>query len=89
MERKPSKVVILASVILMMINSYFAYILGGGSIGYIIGFVYTMPLAIIVMSSIFQTFRNWRSRWIIILNTMLVTLLATFGNLLSMVEKLK
>jgi len=86
MKRKPSKVVIIASVILMMINSYFAYILGGGSIGYIIGFVYTLPLVVIVISSIFQTFRSWKLRWIIILNTMLVVLLATFGSLLSISE---
>ena len=81
-EKKPSKIVIIISVILIIINSYFAYIMSGGEIGYIIGFVFTLPLVILAISSIFKAYRNWNSRWIIVLNTMLVTLLATFGNLL-------
>ena len=88
MEKRPSKTVIFISVILMIINSYFAYILGGGSIGYVIGFVFTWPLIIIAISSIFKVYRNWKSRWTIVLSTMLVTFLATFGNLLSMAEKM-
>ncbi|MDD2452136.1 hypothetical protein [Sulfurovum sp.] len=89
METKPSKIVIIISVILMVINSYFAYLLGGGSIGYVAGFVFALPLLIIAISSIFKVYRNWRSRWFIIFNTMLVTSLAIFGNLLSMADKLK
>ena len=81
-EKKPSKIVIIISVLLIIINSYLAYIMGGGNIGYVIGFVFTLPLVIIAISSIFKVFRNWNSRWIIILNTMLVILLAAFGNLL-------
>ena len=81
-EKKPNKIVVVISIILIIINSYLAYIIGEGRIGFVLGYVLALPLTIIAISSIFKVYRNWKSRWIIILNTMLVTLLASFGNFL-------
>jgi len=77
---KPSKIVIVISIILILINSF---ILGGGSITYLLGNVFLLPLVVIAISSFFKVYRNWRSRWIIILNTMLIVLLSLFGNLMG------
>ena len=81
-EENPNKIVIAISIVLMIINSYFAYIIGGGKIVFVLGYILTLPLIVIAISSIFKVYRNWKSRWIIILNTMLVTLVASFGNFL-------
>jgi len=84
-EKKPSKIVISISVLLIIIKSYLAYIKSRGEIGYVIGFVFTLPFVIIFLSSIFKVYRNWNSRWIIVLNTMLVIFLTNLGNLLPSV----
>jgi len=80
---KPSKIVIVISIILILINSFISFILGGGSITYLLGNVFLLPLVVIAISSFFKVYRNWRSRWIIILNTMLIVLLSLFGNLMG------
>ncbi len=80
---KPSKIVIFISILLILINSSVSYILGGGSIPYVLGNVFLMPIIIIAISSIFKVYRNWRSRWIIILNTMLIVSLSLFGNIVG------
>ena len=83
--KKPSKIVIFFSLILMVINLYLAY-LAGGTVGYVVGFVFFPIMFVISIASIFKAYRNSNSRWIITLNMMLVVLLANFGNLLESVQ---
>jgi hypothetical protein len=80
---KPSKIVIFISIILILVNSFISFVLGGGSVAYLLGNVFLLPLVVIVISSLFKVYRNWRSRWLIILNTMLIVLLSLFGNFIS------
>ena len=82
---KPSKIVIAISIILVLLNSFMSFIFGGGSIAYLLGNVFLFPLVVIAISSIFKVYRNWRSRWIIILNTMLIVSLSLFGNFMGRV----
>jgi len=83
---KPSKIVISISVILVLINSFISFIFWGGSVMYVLGNVFLLPLVVIAISSLFKVYRNWRSRWIIILNTMLVVWISLFGNFMSRIS---
>ena len=74
---------VVLSIPLIIINSYVAFLVGKGSIEYIVGYVFFIPVVIILLFSLGKDGRNWRTRWNIIFYTSLVTCISSLGNLLS------
>jgi len=71
--QKSSNLIVIISIILIIINFYTSYIFSGRGIAYVVGNVFALTMMVITISSFFPQYRNSRSRWIITLNTMIIT----------------
>jgi len=71
--KEPSKTIIFSTIILIVVNFYLSYMFYGKSIAYTIGNIFGFTIITIVISSFFSKYRNSHSRWIITLNTMIIT----------------
>lgn len=77
---KPSKLVLYTSVVLIIVNLYLSYIFAGRSIPYVVGNVFGITMMVIAISSLFPKYRNSRSRWVITLNTMIISFMLILGS---------
>jgi len=78
-KQEPSKTILFFSIFLMAINFYFSYIFNEQNIAFAFGNVFGFTMIIIAISSIFPRYRNSRSRWIITLNTMIISFILILG----------
>lgn len=83
---KPNLFIVIATVLMIGINTFFAFILGQGSIPYVIGNVYSAPLLVIAFFSIWTNYRNWKSRWNILFYVSLISILGNFSRLTQVVN---
>ena len=79
--KRPSNLLVMISIILIVINFYISYTVSGKSISYVVGNVFGFPMIVIMISSIFKQYRNSNSRWIILLNIMVITLMLNVVNM--------
>jgi len=79
--KRPSNLLVMISIILIVINFYISYTVSGKSISYVVGNVFGFPMIVIMISSIFKQYRNSNSRWIILLNIMVITLMLNVFNM--------
>ena len=73
--RRPNAIIVVLTVLLLSVNTYFAYFLGQGSIAYVLGYVYTIPLLPVLIFG-----RNGRSRWNTAFYASLVIFLSILAN---------
>ena len=78
---KPNIIIVILGSLLLIVNTYFTYILNEGSIAYVFGAVYFIPMILILI------FNNWNKRWKVILFTQVIIFLSVLGNLMSVVQE--
>jgi hypothetical protein len=83
---KPNIFIVIVTILIVAINTLFAYILGKGSIAYVIGNVYSAPLLVIGFFSIWKNYRNWKSRWNILFYVSLISILGNFSRLTQVIN---
>jgi NADH:ubiquinone oxidoreductase subunit 6 (subunit J) len=83
---KPNKIFAVITILIISINTYLAFIMSQGSIGFILGKVFFLPLLIIGLFSLSKKSRNWRSRFNILFYTGLIILISSFGSLIQTVS---
>jgi hypothetical protein len=72
--------------LIIAVNTVFAFILGKGSIAYVVGNVYSAPLLVIGFFSIWTNYRNWKSRWNILFYVSLISILGNFSRLTQVIN---
>lgn len=75
-NQNPNIIIVILASLLIVANTYFAYIVGQGSIAYVIVYVYVLPIVLVLIFS-----RNWKSRWNTVFYTSLLIFLSILGNL--------
>ena len=70
-------VVVILATLLIISNTYFAYLFGQASIAYVLGYVFLLPAIGILFS------KNWRARWNAVLFTSFIIFLSVLGQLIS------
>ena len=83
---KPNIIIVIATILIIAINTVFAFILGKGSIAYVIGNIYFPPLVVIGFFSIWTNYRNWKSRWNIVFYVSLISILGNFSRLAQVIN---
>jgi len=81
-NQKPNIIIVILGSILLIVNTYFTYILNEGSIAYVFGAVYFIPIVLILIFN-----ENWNKRWKIILFTQFIIFLSVLGNLMSVAQE--
>ncbi len=77
---------IAGTILIVLINSYLSYIIGKGSIAYVLGSVFVLPLILMGVFALFKSSRNIRSMFKIMFFTSLIIFLSLIGNLLAIVS---
>lgn len=80
-DSKPNIIFAIITILIIFVNIYLAFAIGQGSIGFILGKVFALPLIIIGLFSLSQKSRNWKSRFNILFYTGLIILIGTLGSL--------
>lgn len=80
---KPNTIFAIITILIILINLYLAFIISQGSIGFILGKVFALPLIIIGLFSFSKKSRNWKSRFNILFYTGLIILISSFGSLIQ------
>ncbi len=80
---KPNTIFAIITILIIFINIYFAFIIGQGSIWFMLGKVFALPLIIIGLFSFSKKSRNWKSRFNILFYTGLVILIGSLGSLVQ------
>ena len=57
---KPNIIFVIITMLIIFINMYLAFIISQGSIGFILGKVFALPLIIIGLFSLSKKSRNWK-----------------------------
>jgi NADH:ubiquinone oxidoreductase subunit 6 (subunit J) len=80
---KPNTIFAVITILIILINIYLAFIISQGSIAFILGKVFVLPLIIIGLFSFSKKSRNWKSRFNILFYTGLVILIGSLGSLIQ------
>jgi uncharacterized membrane protein len=84
----PNTVFAVITILIILINLYLAFIISQGSIGFIIGKVFALPIIIIGLFSFSKKSRNWKSRFNILFYTGLIILISSLGSLIQSASKI-
>ena len=84
---EPSKTILFLSIVLIIINLYLSSVFSGRSLAYVVGNVFALTMMVMTISSFFPQYRNSRSRWIITLNTMIITFIILISGALIKASK--
>jgi len=74
----PNKIIVLLALLLIVINTYLAFVLGQDSIMYVLGRVYFLPALLVLFFS-----HNQKSRWNVIFYTSLFIFFSILGSLVT------
>lgn len=77
-NRKPNIIIVVLTTLLVLANTFFAYLMGQGSIAYVLGYVFVIPLILILIFG-----RTRKARWNTAFYTSLVIFLSILGNLIT------
>jgi NADH:ubiquinone oxidoreductase subunit 6 (subunit J) len=80
---KPNTIFAIITILIILINIYLAFIISHGSIGFILGKVFALPLIFIGLFSFSKKSRNWKSRFNILFYTGLIILIGSLGSLVQ------
>jgi hypothetical protein len=83
---KPNIIIVITTILIIAINTVFAFILGKGSIAYVIGNIYFPLLLVVGFFSIWTNYRNWKSRWNILFYVSLISILGNFSRLTQVIN---
>lgn len=61
-DTRPGFMLIFRTISLILGNTFFAYLLGAGSLVYVFSYVFFIPLLLILIFSFWENQRNWKSR---------------------------
>ncbi|UFS63468.1 hypothetical protein LOH54_04890 [Sulfurimonas sp. HSL-3221] len=78
----PHIVIVVLTTLLVLTNTYFAYLMGQGSISYVLGYVFFIPLVVVLVSR-----NNWRARWNSAFFSSLVIFLSIIVNLITAADE--
>lgn len=79
---KPNIIFAIITILIIFINIYLSFIISQGSIGFIIGKVFALPIIIVGFFSFSKKSRNWKSRFNILFYTGLIILIGSLGQIL-------
>jgi hypothetical protein len=82
-DSKPHIIFSVITILIILINIYFAFVIDQGSISFMLGKVFFLPLVIIGLFSLSKKSRNWKSRFNILFYTGLIILIASLGTLVQ------
>jgi len=68
---------------MLSLSTIFNFEIGNGSIGYIIGSVFFIPILMLIVFSLFKDSRNWKSRTKVIFYSSIFVLISSFDNLIT------
>ncbi len=79
---KPNIIIIILTSLILIFNTYFAYLIGQGSISYVFGYVFFIPIVLVLIFG-----DHWRMRWNTLFYSSFVIFLSIVGNLLTIISK--
>lgn len=85
-DGKPNYFMLISSITMLGISTFFSFAISQGSVGYIIGNVYIIPILMLGIFSLFKNSRNWKSRTRVIFYSSIFVLIASFGNFISFTQ---
>ncbi|WP_345971114.1 hypothetical protein WCX72_04625 [Sulfurimonas sp. HSL1-6] len=78
----PHIVIVVLTTLLVLANTYYAYLMGQGSISYVLGYVFFIPLVVVLVSG-----SNRRRRWNGAFVSSLVIFLSIMVNLVTRADE--